>query len=435
MNKEPISGFQFRYPRHVQEFPEIFHIINKNADKNLKIILLKRRNKLKGAISQQNAEKIKISTGKAHLFKSASTEVEPLNLDIDRALKEAQLRQELDDEYLAWAKSGFDFIEIFYEDLCESPEMEVNRILQHLGCSSLIPGGLKESDLIKVTSNNLGEAIKNHIELRDCVLSVGNPEWLDKNSNCIKPSVSIERFKNGTLLYKIKLKMKSGGFFNLKIERLRIKTNTKFLEYAAKVDETIICSEGNSLKVSSDNCKSWKKISSSTEYKKCFTTFSGVHLLQSDTGRIYRYTKDWKFLGYVETGQSPWHGSWSIDQDPQSNVILWCEYPYAAAEVNVWRSYNDGETWERCFFQKGHPTDPKKGTIRHFHLVQKCETYLNRWYLSSGDTENQSKFWFSDNNGDSWSCINIDSITGDLTGIPKKIVSAIPPLHRYGAAI
>ena len=46
-------GFQFRYPRHFKEFPEIVSLLEKNKER-VDVLLLMRRNKLKGAISQQN---------------------------------------------------------------------------------------------------------------------------------------------------------------------------------------------------------------------------------------------------------------------------------------------------------------------------------------------------------------------------------------------
>lgn len=433
---EPVAGFQFRYPRHVKEFPEIFNLIESN--KNIKMILLKRRNKLKGAISQQNSEKLKSATGKAHLFKGSAAKIDRLELDVGRVVRESLQREDLDRQYRLWAEERFEVMDVFYEDLCIDPEFEVNRVCEFLGCSPFKSSTLRESDLVKVTSDRISEAVSNFEELVAALGAVDRLEWLDgelvnKHVASEKKNIRAEKVprvadKGEIIAYEGK--GFSGKRIKLKVESLYVKTNCRFLEWSHKRE--LVASQGETLRISSDHAKSWGEIVTPCVFKKCYTTLGGVRLLQADDGVVYRYDEKGRFIDSVETGAHPWHGTWSIDQNPDTGTIIWCEYPYSDSEVNVWRSQDEGRSWSKCFVQKGHASDPKLGDIRHFHLVQKCSSIRGRWYLSSGDTELQSKFWVSDDDGESWKLVPINEVDGDLEGVPEELYGR---LHRFTSII
>ncbi len=436
LSSEPLSGFQFRYPRHVKEFPEIFNLIERN--KTIKMILLRRRNKLKGAISQQNSEKLKAVTGKAHLFKNSSESMGCLNLDVPRAIKEALHREELDEYYKAWAGQHFETIEIFYEDLCKNPELEVNRICKFLGCSPFKPGLLKESELVKVTSDNIADAINNYEELTNSLEEVNKLEWVS-NIDLLTDGAGSKKKTNFVLVERAAQKGKiinyegftfSGKKIKLAVDMLYVKTHARFLEWVG--GKLLVVSQGDLLRFSRDDGNSWSELATPITYEKCFTTANDTHLLQANDGLIYRYDNNWKLVGTIKTGDYPWHGSWSIDQNPDSGTILWCEYPYSAETVNVWRSTDDGISWSKCFTQNGHATEPKLGDVRHFHLVQKCTSVRGRWYLSSGDTERQSKLWVSEDDGESWEVVPINKVIGATKGIPSSLYGR---LHRFTSIV
>jgi len=133
----PQRGIQFRYPRHFIEIPEFTELLI-SRPQAVRILHLKRRNKLKGAISQQNSEALKKVTGKTHLFRESEiSNVEKLELDIPRVLKEAQQRDQLDAEYLQWATSRFETLEVFYEDLVEDRVRIVAAICRFLGLNPI----------------------------------------------------------------------------------------------------------------------------------------------------------------------------------------------------------------------------------------------------------------------------------------------------------
>ena len=179
LTQQPVRGIQFRYPRHFTETPE-FPALLEACPKAVKVLLLKRRNKLKGAISQQNSERLKRDTGKAHLFRdSGDVRLGKLELDIPRALDEASQRDRLDSEYKTWAENRFDTLEVFYEDLVADRTTVVNDICHFLGLRPFKPESLRESTLVKVTSDTLSDAIANHDALVPAARARGMERWLD----------------------------------------------------------------------------------------------------------------------------------------------------------------------------------------------------------------------------------------------------------------
>lgn len=183
LNPAPRSGFQFRYPRHFKEFPEIVSLLEKNKDQ-IDVLFLMRKNKLKGAISQQNAELIKRNTGKAHLFTDSDRrQSDRLVLDVDRALKETLDREKKDKEYLEWAETSFNTHVMYYEDLCKDSGFEIAKFLEFLGVPNFKPGTSLESELVKITSEDLQDAIENYNELEAGLEKIERLEYLGKKKN------------------------------------------------------------------------------------------------------------------------------------------------------------------------------------------------------------------------------------------------------------
>ena len=122
-------------------------------------------------------------------------------------------------------------------------------------------------------------------------------------------------------------------------------------------------------------------------------------------------------------GLHGWHGTFSIDQSEE--YIMYSEYAdnnvhskhkHCDTTCNVFRSSDHGLTWQSVF-QVDFPD------IRHFHTC----TYIpnNRtWVITSGDTPEQSRFWLSKNNGDTWT--EITDQYPDVNSVDKYIQS----VHR-----
>ncbi len=425
MSSTKYAGLQFRFPRHFKEYPEIVDLICSHTNK-VKILFLMRRNKLKGAISQQNAELLKRTTGRAHLF-TGSTEVGKLSLDIARTVKESLEREKNDEEYLSWARKHFEVHEVYYEDLCETPKEVTNKVLSFLGASEFKQEFKLSSTLKKVTSDNLEEAIENYSELNYEIRKIGKDIWLDK------PAEKKKLNSRARKVFSKIISLSNGQQLILECETFHVKTLTSFLEHViTESSNEVICSQGQLLLTTKDSGKKWTVHEAPETFQKCFTLGNGNHILQAKSGKTYTYSQKWQLLSCFDAGDYPWHGSWSIDQNNDTGTVLWCEYPYASEQVNVWRSSDLGLTWQKCFSISGHNENPKLGEIRHFHLVQKCTTHKGRWYLSSGDTEKQSKFWFSEDDGLTWHLIPIEKVNNKPEDIENNLIGK---LHRFTAIV
>ena len=132
---------------------------------------------------------------------------------------------------------------------------------------------------------------------------------------------------------------------------------------------------------------------------------------------ILRFSSDGKLLSTASPGHSHWHGTRSIDQS--GKTILYAEYPNnknrftpngledvdeEALDLRmpgVFRSVDDGETWEKVFEQSWRD-------IRHFHVVA-ADPYLpGTWWLSSGDKPDESRVWRSDDDGSTWRDVSLN---------------------------
>ncbi len=166
---------------------------------------------------------------------------------------------------------------------------------------------------------------------------------------------------------------------------------------------------------------------------RCFTTSTGRRLLQlsknNNPGNVYIFSNNWEYIGKRSTGKFNWHGSFSIGE--QNKIILFSEYAVGADKLYVWRTQDDGNTWEKVFEQTSHLIDTYLGDIRHFHT---CFPWPNApgnsnakngaWLVSSGDTDEQSKVWISYDCGDSWKNITDKSFPLNGDDFTRSV-------HRY----
>ena len=137
----------------------------------------------------------------------------------------------------------------------------------------------------------------------------------------------------------------------------------------------------------------------SARWQRCFTTESNRHILwDSASGRLWLFDPDWNLLKQTKAGSYVWLGNWSIGE--YNGTIIYAEYAIYVDRLSVWRSADDGETWQIVLTKNGrYSADPE---IRHFHLVQPDPYCPGTWYLASGDSPEESKVWKSENNGLRW---------------------------------
>ncbi len=231
----------------------------------------------------------------------------------------------------------------------------------------------------------------------------------------------------------------------------------RFLEHVFdfntwKSTTEIITSSASTKKIifaSKDNGNTWEKVwpkkdsevieilelekdEEKSIFGRCFTTSTGRHLLQlsknNKPGNIYIFDKNWEYVGKRSTGDFNWHGSFSIGE--YKKTIMFSEYAAGADKLYVWRSQDDGDTWEKVFEKKSHPTNERMGEIRHFHTCfpwpkpGNRDTEHSAWLVSSGDTAKQSQVWITYNNGDTWKNITDKSFPLDGKDFTRTT-------HRY----
>ncbi|MFC4260125.1 sulfotransferase family 2 domain-containing protein [Marinobacter lacisalsi] len=115
----------------------------------------------------------------------------------------------------------------------------------------------------------------------------------------------------------------------------------------------------------------------------------------------------------------PWHGSSSIDEDSEGNVIF-SEYIVTKdakpKELNVWKSADGGFTWRKVFVLESSP-EYGGADIRHFHT---CFFHfgLGIWYISTGDKGIQNRIYFSNDNGETWARVEPEY------EIPSRLIDA-----------
>jgi hypothetical protein len=173
---------------------------------------------------------------------------------------------------------------------------------------------------------------------------------------------------------------------------------------ARRATAELVARAGTTLYVSDDLGETWRTVEGPPGhvFSMCFTTASGRRLLQDiDSPEVHVFDRSWRYLGARTAGAYPWHGTWSVDQSA-SGVVMFCEYVSNAPTLRVLRSVDEGESWECAFSQPGHDEDPAAGPIRHFHTCQADPFMPGRWYLSSGDRNQQNAVWYSDDDGLSW---------------------------------
>ncbi len=148
----------------------------------------------------------------------------------------------------------------------------------------------------------------------------------------------------------------------------------------------------------SDFCK--RKI------KNCHTLKNGKRILQTaEPCDTYLVDPDFKLVKKVSAGKRLWHGSNSVDSDA-SGTVMYSEYiatkEKSAQPLYVWCSHDFGETWHVAMEKMSSPAYGV-GECRHFHTCFADPDIAGRWYVTTGDIKRDNCFFYSDDNGQSWS--------------------------------
>jgi len=189
---------------------------------------------------------------------------------------------------------------------------------------------------------------------------------------------------------------------------------TRFIEHqfnrkTRESDKSILACNGSLLVHSTDGGSSWKskKIKGVDTIRNAFTTSSGTIIVTGTddedlTKNRISVIKEGEVVSSEIVGLHGWHGTFAIDEN--EDCIMFSEYPNNVAVsphnspetcANVLRSRDEGFTWE-VVFKVDYPD------IRHFHTCTAVPDTKGNWLITSGDDPNQSRFWLTEDNGDSW---------------------------------
>lgn len=136
---------------------------------------------------------------------------------------------------------------------------------------------------------------------------------------------------------------------------------------------------------------------------------------------VQRYTPDWRPDGEPLQVCSTWHGSCSIgeaggvilfaeypvNRGKYDGAEKFSLIDRLVSNPRVFRSRDDGLTWDVCF-------QVSSEQIRHLHTVAPDPETPGRWWLTSGDRAAEVFVWRSDDDGDSWTDVTADVLGGPL---------------------
>ncbi|MBX7248810.1 MAG: hypothetical protein K1X35_07100 [Caulobacteraceae bacterium] len=136
---------------------------------------------------------------------------------------------------------------------------------------------------------------------------------------------------------------------------------------------------------------------------------------------IRRYSPDWKPAGEPLETVSAWHGScaigekdgvilfaeYPVNRGKYGNAEKLPLTDQLVSDPRVFRSRDDGKTWDVCFQVSAEQ-------VRHLHTVAPDPTRPRRWWLTSGDRAAEVFVWVSDDDGDTWRDITATETVGPL---------------------
>ena len=169
------SGFKFKYQIQYQFYPDVYEYLKEMADQ-IYVIFLYRRNRLKAAISKQNQMRL-IRMGKpSNLEKGNFVDLGKLQLDIDKAFKYINQREILDRKYYEELEHFKHKYIVAYEDLNSKTDSVIKDICSFLKVDE---NHKSSATTVKITNDNIKEAIANYEELVDKIICTRYEQYLE----------------------------------------------------------------------------------------------------------------------------------------------------------------------------------------------------------------------------------------------------------------
>jgi hypothetical protein len=137
---------------------------------------MQRRNRVKSVISRINGKRLYNKTGMWGLF-DENNKLPPLKVDLEQFDEYLRHREKVDTELADYVTSlNLPTLQLYYEDLTTNEEGFLNNVFNFLQVE-LFP---VKGETLKITSDNLAEAIENFDELRSRYVGTKYEEMFDE---------------------------------------------------------------------------------------------------------------------------------------------------------------------------------------------------------------------------------------------------------------
>lgn len=225
-------------------------------------------------------------------------------------------------------------------------------------------------------------------------------------------------------------KIKVGSdLYKIKIYRIPVEKNARLLEVYEKNNKNVlVVYSKHKILQSSNDGKTWTTLYKDIDFEKdftpakSFTMSNGNRLIflqhknqKRDNNLLYEFDKDGKLIAKTSINAYSWHGSIGIGEDESGNV-LFAEYRIKAAEnakrdevIAIYKRIALGK-YKKVLLKTASES---RGEIRHFHLCYPNPINPKQWIAATGDGIGQSRFFVSNNGGETWIEYKVDKPIDD----------------------
>ena len=167
------KGFKFQVTHSNEQFSQPARLVSVLQEYTPKVVVLRRRNILKQAISSHNARRLKMATAERYGADKASAHVTQDHKEVIEQLRKEklivdfpELRHMLDGLKASYARLSElgghfpDRLEIAYEDYLADRDGIVRQVMAHIGCDPA--DYIADETYFKITQDDLRQVVKNY---------------------------------------------------------------------------------------------------------------------------------------------------------------------------------------------------------------------------------------------------------------------------------
>lgn len=155
-----IRGLKFKHPSQHGLYSEVAQSLGQHAG-SLRVIVLRRKNFLRRAISLLNMQRMQSIQATANT--KAEIQLPPLVVDVKEIVRLTKYYSQSQNAFDAFAKNFSNVLDLEFEQLCSSPEEQGQRLQEFLGVKTVQN---LAAQLKRITPEDLSNAISNFDELK-----------------------------------------------------------------------------------------------------------------------------------------------------------------------------------------------------------------------------------------------------------------------------